>query len=238
MKYLDLSLKTPEENIAYDEALLHFCEKESSLEVLRVWEADSFFSVLGQGNSAHKELLLEKCKANDIKVLRRVSGGGTILQFPGCLNYALVLRIDHWPEQSIPQLNFYPLQVIQTALTATLGLSVQIQGHTDLTLNGKKFSGNAQRKGKSHYLFHGTLMPHIPEKEIALFLAHPSKEPDYRQLREHSDFLCPLPLSVKEIKMILKDAWKAEACESMISDETLRDLVKNKYSRDEWNLKY
>src|SRR6266550_4117185 len=55
MQYLDLSLPTPEENLACDEALLNFCEAGYDREILRLWESPTPFVVLGHGNRAADE---------------------------------------------------------------------------------------------------------------------------------------------------------------------------------------
>ena len=92
MHFLDLTLPTPEENLACDEALLLQCEQEGGPEVLRVWEPASPFVVVGYGNRVRENVHIAICSALGIPVLRRCTGGGTVVQAPGCLNYALVLR--------------------------------------------------------------------------------------------------------------------------------------------------
>src|SRR5690349_6350846 len=97
MQFLYLTLPPPEENLACDEALLEFCEKGCHEGLLRFWEPDRHFVVLGYANKASTEANLPACEDGLIPVLRRCSGGGTVLQGPGCLNYSLVLRIQENP---------------------------------------------------------------------------------------------------------------------------------------------
>ncbi|HRX57114.1 MAG TPA: hypothetical protein P5016_21580, partial [Verrucomicrobiales bacterium] len=87
MKYLELSLPTPEENLALDEWLLQQTE-DSGVETLRLWESSHPFVVLGRSNSLAGEVDTEACRQRNIPILRRVSGGGTVVQGPGCLSYA------------------------------------------------------------------------------------------------------------------------------------------------------
>src|SRR2546423_8107969 len=102
MRSLDLTLPSPEENLALDEALLDACEDEGADETLRFWEPQQHFAVVGYANAAAKEVNLPYCEANQIPVLRRFTGGGTVLQGPGCLNYSLILRIrDDGPLRTI-----------------------------------------------------------------------------------------------------------------------------------------
>src|SRR6266404_876476 len=89
MKYIDLTLGTPAENLACDEALLNMCEEGLEGEILRFWEPKETFVVVGYANQAAREANLEACRAGNVPVLRRCSGGGTVLQGLGCLNYSL-----------------------------------------------------------------------------------------------------------------------------------------------------
>src|SRR5450432_4760006 len=108
MKLLDLSLPTPAENLACDEALLDWGEEESGGEILRFWEPREYFVVVGYANKVSSEANVPACGAEGIPILRRCSGGGTVLQGPGCLNYSLALKTDGRPEvETIPITNHY-----------------------------------------------------------------------------------------------------------------------------------
>jgi len=93
MNFLDLTLSTPAANLACDEALLDWCDEESGGEILRFWEPREHFVVVGYANPVASEANVPACAAGDIPILRRCSGGGTVLQGPGCLNYSLILKI-------------------------------------------------------------------------------------------------------------------------------------------------
>src|SRR3954452_6008080 len=159
MQYCDLSLASPAENLACDEALLELCEAGQVGELLRLWEPAQYFVVVGYGNQVATEVQIAFCNANSIPILRRCTGGGTVLQGPGVLNYTLILRIDpRGPLHGIASTNQWILKHHQTALTSCLGKSVELQGHTDLAIEGRKISGNAQRRGKQSLLFHGCFL--------------------------------------------------------------------------------
>src|SRR3954462_13945637 len=106
MTYCDLSLPSPEENLACDEVLLELCEQGQAGELLRVWEPSQYFVVLGYADKMSTEVNLTFSEANAIPILRRCTGGGTVLQGPGVLNYSLVLKIgESSPIHSIPATN-------------------------------------------------------------------------------------------------------------------------------------
>src|SRR5579863_7455993 len=176
MKYIDLTLPTPEENLACDEALLNFCEAGAEDEFLRFWEPREPFVVVGYANQVKREVNLDSCQARGIGVFRRCTGGGTVLQAPGCLNYSLMLKIpEAGPLQTTSGTNSFVLGRHQTALGALLNHPVRIQGHTDLTLGNLKFSGNSQRRKRKHLIFHGTFLLHVDLSLIENVLRQPSQ---------------------------------------------------------------
>jgi lipoate-protein ligase A len=238
MKYIDLTLPTPAENLALDELLLDWCDDGLSDELLRIYEARSRFVVLGYANKAAEEVNLEACRADGIPIFRRSSGGGTVLQGPGCLSYTLILKImESGPFQSISGTNAYILQRHQTALAAALKTSLRIQGHSDLVLGNLKFSGNAQRRKKNFLMFHGTFLLNFDISQVETYLRMPSKQPDYRADRPHAQFLTNIPLSPAETKIALRQAWKANEIDVHLPLAKLPDLVQ-KYASDAWNLKF
>src|SRR5580658_2312644 len=135
MQYLDLTLASAAANLACDEALLDACDNGAGPEVLRVWEPEECFVVAGYANEVAREINLAACRQAGVGVFRRCSGGGTVLQGRGCLNYALVLRIDGCPPlETIPGANQYIMQRQRDALTFALKQAVEIKGCTDLAL--------------------------------------------------------------------------------------------------------
>src|ERR1044071_4819214 len=81
------SSRAPVENLACDEALLDECESSDVPGFVRFWESSSYFVVLGYGKHLEQEVFSEVCAQENIPILRRCSGGGTVVQGPGCFNY-------------------------------------------------------------------------------------------------------------------------------------------------------
>src|SRR6516225_1355484 len=98
MRYLDLTLPAPADNLALDEALLLAAEAGEGGEVLRLWEWPRPAVVLGTGCRLAQDVDEAACIADGVPVLRRASGGGTVLLGRGCLCYTLVLRYGRAPE--------------------------------------------------------------------------------------------------------------------------------------------
>jgi lipoate-protein ligase A len=239
MKLCELTLPTPEENLACDEALLEQCEAGAGGELLRFWEPAQYFVVVGYANRVAAEVDLPFCRNNRLPVLRRCTGGGTVLQGPGCLNYSLFLRIDRDDlQRGIAATNDFILARHQAALSALLRARVERQGQTDLALAGLKFSGNAQRRKKNFLLFHGSFLLDFDIGLVQKALPMPSRQPEYRGNRSHADFLVNLKQPPHLLKAALCTAWEATAPMTELPRDAIRQLVDSKYGRDEWNFKF
>ena len=239
MRFLDLTLPTPEHNLACDEALLHGREESGDDEILRVWEASHPFALVGYAGKVAAEVNLPACRELGIAVLRRCSGGGAVVQGPGCLNYALVLRTDRDDSLlRVPETNRFVLGRVKQALEPIVGPGIEIQGSSDLALENKKFSGNSQYRKRRYLLFHGTLLLDFDISLIEKFLPLPPKQPAYRQNRAHGNFLTNLNLPADKIKEALRQAWNAKETFKDLPWEAIERLVRERYSSEEWNLKY
>lgn len=237
MHCFDLSFTSPAENLAGDEALLHRAESQGG-EALRFWESPVPFVVLGYGNRAVSEADLAACAAAAVPVLRRCSGGGTVLQGPGCLNYSLVLDLARDAELgTVSGANAYILQRVAGGLSGVLAEAVQRCGDTDLVWRGRKFSGNAQRRRRTHLLFHGTVLLGLNQALMDRCLKFPSRTPAYRLERSHAEFVGALPLAADSVKRALRAAWgAADTLTGWPAEETAR-LVRDCYSQPAWNLR-
>jgi len=239
MWFLDLTLPSPAENLALDEVLLEVCDTSRDGESLRFWEPMEFFVVVGYANRIATEVNAEFCREHHIPILRRCTGGGTVLQGTGCLNYSLALRLERAAAlQSISGTNEHVLGRHAEALARLLGKSVNKLGYTDLALGGLKFSGNAQRRRKNALLFHGAFLLNLDLNMVESCLPFPSKQPDYRLDRSHRDFLTNLQIPAEPIKQALRQGWEATESLPRIPLEQVAALVRNKYGRDDWNLKF
>ncbi|MBF0253297.1 MAG: lipoate--protein ligase family protein [Candidatus Omnitrophica bacterium] len=238
--------KTPEENLALDEVMLLSADKGLIGPTLRFWESNDIFVVLGRACKHKDEVKLQSCSQDRIKVLRRISGGGTVLQGPGCLNYSLVLPYDKDPEYANINDSYHAvLGLISQGINVGAGYSdkvkktnnVEIRGLSDISINGLKFSGNAQARKKMFFLQHGTILYDFDITKIPLYLKHPPKEPEYRQGRQHADFIKNADINIADFKKALSSIFNVKEQMSLDDDltEKTRKLVEHKYLADTWN---
>jgi len=247
MKFFNLNLPSPAAQLAGDEALLDRCENGQGDETLLFWEPRETFVVVGYANKVATEANVAACAAKGIPIFRRCSGGGTVLQGPGCLNYSLILRItEDGPLRNITVANQFIMERNRDAIQIILpGSEITVSGHTDLVLvtrhpplaASKKFSGNSQRRKKNFLLFHGSFLLNLDLALVGEFLRMPSLQPDYRVGRSHDDFLVNLNLPAETVKAAMKKAWHTTGELTTVPLSEIQRLAAQKYSTDGWNLK-
>lgn len=239
MIQIEYNTNVPEELLAVDEVLLKKAENGEGEESIRLWEAKDYFVVLGRACKVKDDCFIDKCSDDKIKIIRRTSGGGSILQGPGCLNYSAVLSYD--TNKMYKGINSSYEEILGRIVNLFMadGVNIEFLPLSDLAFNGKKVSGNSQTRKHSFFLHHGTLLYDFDIMRVGQYIKHPSKEPEYRKARNHSDFLGNLKVQRKEIEEMLIRAFSTgrrvviELGEEDI--KSVKDLARNKYSIKEWN---
>lgn len=238
MFLLDLSLPTAAENLALDEALLDSVDEQPAApELLRLWESPQIAAVLGRSGKVAEEVDLAACKAAEVPILRRTSGGGTVLLGQGCLMYSLRLSYERRPHlRALDQAHLEVLSTVAAALNRLLpGLKIEPRGTSDLASGNRKFSGNSLRCKRNHLLYHGTLLYDFDLPLIERLLKPPPRQPDYRQERTHGEFVMNLPCEVADLRSALIQAWKATERAPEWPRELTNQLLEQRYRRPEWN---
>ncbi len=239
MNWLNLTLNSPEANLALDEALLQWHEAvRADSGILRFWESSVPFAVVGYGQAVASEVNQAACQKREVPILRRCTGGGTVVQGPGSLNFTLVLPTASLAlANSVTATNRFIMECHRRLFAELLQSPVTIRGHTDLAVQEQKFSGNAQRRRRHSLLFHGTFLLDFDLTALDELLPFPSIAPEYRAGRDHSDFLTNLKLPRETVQQALLKCWDAhKPLETRLEDEVER-LVKAKYAQAEWNFR-
>jgi lipoate-protein ligase A len=236
---LNHTCPTPEENLALDEALLDVAERSGEpREVLRLWEAPRPLAVVGRSSRVAAEINEAACRARDVPILRRSSGGAAVIAGPGCLMYALVLSYRLRPAMRLLDAAHRTVMETMVAALRPLVPAVEWQGTCDLTIGGRKFSGNSMRCRREHLLYHGTLLYDFPLELIGECLGTPPRQPEYRDHRPHTAFVTNVPVSAERLGAALIDAWQAVAPYGPLPTDLVQELVEQKYSRAEWTYKH
>lgn len=150
MKYIINKNRNPYFNLALDEyAMKHIDEKE---DFFFLWQNDPAV-IIGKNQNTAEEINEQFLKDNNIKVARRVSGGGAVYHDEGNLNFTFIISVDDPGKVNYKKY----VQPIVDAL-ASMGIKAELSGRNDILVDGLKISGNAQRLANGKLMHHGTIM--------------------------------------------------------------------------------
>jgi lipoate-protein ligase A len=147
LEIVKLNSKSAFENLAFEEYLIDFIN-ENKIILFFYQNKDSV--VLGRHQNPWSECDPEYLRKKNIKLARRVSGGGTVFHDLKNLNYSII-----GPRGVLDrEIN---LSLILKSLQ-NLGMDIQKNDRWDLLLNAKKISGSAFHFKKKRFIQHGTLL--------------------------------------------------------------------------------
>lgn len=249
MRCLPITLDSPAANLALDELLLAAPSSGAAPATLRLWEAPEPMVVVGRASRLDEEVDTESCAQLGVPVLRRVSGGATIVCGPGCLMYAVALPLADLgqPEGShLEALDACHTAVLDPIAAALRHLepSVVVAGTSDLAYQPagaatlRKFSGNSLRVTRGRLLYHGTLLYDFDLSLVPRLLREPPRQPDYRETRSHDQFVANLPVDRQRLVDALKGAWPIAETTDRLEESDLRtvqSLVVERYDQPAWN---
>ena len=239
MQYLDLEMNDPWLDVALDEALVEQADRSPNFaEVLRVWEPASTAVIVGRSSPLAREVNLEACRRDGVPMIRRTSGGASIVTGPGCLMYAVLLSYSERPElRMLDAAHQFVMSRLANAI-GTLGFDVASKGICDLTLGERKFSGNALRCKRNWMVYHGTILCTFETSLIDRYLGMPARQPEYRRGRGHREFVTRLDIPTTDVRAALKQVWQADAPLAEAPIDLARHLAAKKYRTEAWTWKH
>ncbi len=150
--------------------------------------------VLGISGKPHQLVDVRRALDDGVRVIKRFSGGGTVIVDRDTQFVTLVMNAA-----AVPDLALFPRQIMEW--TGTLyggrphGVFADMPGwqlrENDYVIGERKVGGNAQSISKDRWLHHTSFLWDFRE-ETMKYLTNPAKQPRYRANRSHSDFLAPL----------------------------------------------
>jgi len=173
--------------------------------VLFLWQNDRCV-VCGHNQSVEDECRERALVASGGKVARRITGGGAVYHDLGNLNFSFITTEKKYSLKK-------QLDVIRRAI-ASFGLDVQKSGRNDLTVDGRKFSGNAFAKVGTNKLHHGTIMVSLNVEDAAHYLTPSAKKLAKHAVTSVASRIVNLAdlspaISLEALKGALEDAFAA-----------------------------
>ena len=239
MFYIDSSSNDPCFNIATEEFLL----RESKEEFFMLY-IDRPSVIVGKHQNAIAEINYKYVKENNIPVIRRISGGGTVVHDSGNLNFCYIAN-----SREGFQIDFKKyIQPIVDVLINKYGISAEIGAKNDIRVNGLKISGNAEHVFKNRVLHHGTLLvsSNLHDLAQALYII-PGKYIDkaVKSIRSEVTNLSEINTSIEinslksTIKSDLKSIYEFE--DYTLSTQELafiNNKIVEKFNTWKWNFGY
>jgi lipoate-protein ligase A len=218
--------------------------KNFSDDVFMLWQNHNAI-IVGKHQNTLAEINLEYVKEKNIKVVRRMSGGGAVFHDLGNLNFTFIMNGE---EGHLVDFRKFTRPILDVLLK--LNIDARFEGRNDLTIGGLKFSGNAEHVYKQRVLHHGTLLFSSLMSDLSNALkVNPLKYKDKavksirsrvtnisEHLNQELDVLQFRDLVMDHIMDIYPDC---EMYDYTPEDLThINNLVKEKYATWEWNYGY
>lgn len=135
-------------NLAAEEYLLNSFQDD----IFMLWRNGPSI-IVGKNQNTYAEINVDYVKQHQIRVVRRLSGGGAVFHDLGNINFTFIIGGNDHKEIHFEKYTRPILEVLHR-----LGIEARFEGRNDLTIDGKKFSGNAEYISQNRILHHGTLL--------------------------------------------------------------------------------
>ncbi|MEN8119790.1 MAG: lipoate--protein ligase [Bacteroidota bacterium] len=201
--------------------------------------------IIGKHQNALSEINLDYVEKNKLKVVRRLSGGGTVYHDLGNLNYSW---IKHSEQGKIIDFNKYTADILM--YLQSLPVNATRNKNNDLLIDGKKISGNAEHLFKNKLIHHGTLLfsselnklNHAIQADLGRFEGNAVQSK--RSRVTNISYYLKKDISIKKFRLDLFHfiiAIYSNAVEYQLSEKELgfiKQLSAEKYNNWEWNFSY
>jgi len=232
--------KNPHFNLALEEYV--FYNFDPNEEYVILWQNEPSV-IIGRNQNTIEEINAKFIKENNIHVVRRMSGGGAVYHDLGNLNYTFIVNSDNDVTS-----NFKKFTEPVVSALSKLGVKAEFSGRNDITIEGKKFSGNAQHYANRRLLHHGTILFNsdltVVQEALSVKIDKLQSK-GVKSVRSRVTNVYPYlkeKITIQEfkdilLKSILNDENYKEK-EYILTDKDLKavkTLMKEKYSTWEWN---
>lgn len=237
MLYIYNKNTNPYFNLAAEEYVL----KEFQEECFMLWRNEPSI-IVGKNQNTLAEINLDYVRQHKIPVVRRLSGGGAVFHDLGNLNFTFIVNED---VSSFSDFRRFTQPIID--VLRKLSINAEFSGRNDITIDGKKISGNAQYYYKNRILHHGTLLFSSSITDLSAALkVRPVKFEDKgvksvsKRVTNISEHLKE-PITIEKFIDLIMNHIREQTDESEMYEFTQEDiqkiekLVREKYSTWEWN---
>ncbi len=240
MKFVTNLSNNPYYNLAFEEYL--FKNLPENEECVFLW-INSPAIIVGKNQNTIEEINQHFVLEKDIKVVRRVTGGGAVYHDFGNLNFSIIKNVEGKEKIDFSVINIPIVKALEK-----FGINAKLSGRNYLTVEGKKISGIAQSLHKRKVLNHGTILYDTDLSVLSQALNVKQDKIESKGVKSVKSRVTNIKpymkknIDIMEFKEILLkyifDYLNEPFEEYKLSDEHLENidrLCKNKYNTWEWN---
>jgi len=156
LRIIDTGLRDGRMNIAFDQALIDQHQAGNIPDTIRFLRFPPT-ALVGRHQDLSRELKLDHCRANNIGVARRITGGGAIYFDEGQLGWELVL---HRSTLGIASLGELASEICQAAASglSKLGIAAKYRAPNEIEVDGHKISGTGGFFDGDTLFYQGTVL--------------------------------------------------------------------------------
>ncbi|MFW5792699.1 MAG: lipoate--protein ligase family protein [Bacteroidota bacterium] len=239
MLYIENFCSDPRFNIASEEFLL----KNFDEDILMIWRSNNSV-IIGKHQLAIAEADIHYLFQNNIPLIRRISGGGTVFHDPGNINFTIILN------KSKPEINFAEHSKPIIEFLQGLGLNAAFEGKNDVRIDNLKVSGNAAHLFKNKILYHGTLLYNSKLSTLKASIKPTNAIIETKAIQSNRSRVANISelmmdeISIEEFQNLLKEFLFREYSITSVKrfsafeKDAISELVDIKYNMDDWNYCY
>ena len=237
MLYIENNCLDPWFNLSVEEFYLN--NKEIEDDILMLWQNNESI-IIGRHQNIVSEVNVNFANLNNIKIARRISGGGAVYHDLGNLNYTFITSFNNGVD-----LNYKIFADTVIAALQEMGVNASRSGRNDIIVDNKKISGTAQACVGNRLMFHGTLLYDLNADVAAKALNVDKTKLEAKGIKSVKSRIgnlkpyFPENFSINMFKERLKTSFLClENSRSRVIEseelESINDLYDNKHSTNEW----
>ncbi|MDO4792837.1 MAG: lipoate--protein ligase [Filifactor alocis] len=241
MLYVESHSFDPEYNLSFEEYLFKYLPLEEE-EYVTLWQNGPAV-IIGKNQNAWAEINRDYIEANEVKVIRRITGGGAVYHDLGNLNFSFVTK-----DQARGKIDFSLYYKPIVAALRAMGVEAELSGRNDITVDGKKVIGASQSIWKGRVLSNGCILFDVKMEALASALnVRPEKlvTKGISSVKARVTNIKPylgMDKDVEDFKaLLLKEIFKQfgeEPKEYKLTEHDHQEILKikeSRFGRKEWN---
>jgi lipoate---protein ligase len=240
MLFIENPSSDPYFNLAVEEYLL----KHLDTDIAMIWSSKPSI-IVGKHQNTLAEINLDYVRKNNIPVVRRLSGGGTVFHDPGNINFTFIRKTAR---EKLVDFKAHTQPIVD--FLRSINIDARLEGKNDIRVSGLKVSGNAEHIFRDKVIHHGTLLFDSDLKHLNLAIK--AKEEKFQSkavksirstVANISDFSGPglsREAFVEQLKLYIKNYFPGIQSWSLSMDDmrTIEKIKIEKYLTWEWNFGY